>query len=394
MAEPKRELAANLPRLAAWNALQMALFPVAIITLYQEEKIGLDMGDILLLQGIFGLAMVLLEFPSGYIADRIGYRNSLLAASVFSILGWTVYLFAESFAGLLAAELVLGISMALISGCDSALLYETLVETDQEHEFTRWTGRIRFFGQSAEGTAALFAGVLYMISPKLPFLLQLPVWAANAAVAWGLQEPARHIATEKNHLRHMMAITRSALVQRADLRAIIALTVTLGLTSFIPVWIIPLYALDAGLAVGWIGPMWAAANYVVALTALASDHLDRRLGTANLALLGIFLVVIGYAGLAGITAWWGFVFYFALTAIRGLVGPALLHREQRLIPSADRAAFLSLRSLIFRLSFLILGPVIGVAIDEGGFHATLSATGVFLVCACALAWWKARPALA
>jgi MFS family permease len=393
MAERKRNLAANLPRLAAWNALQMALFPVAIITLYQEEKIGLDMGDILLLQGIFGLAMVLLEFPSGYIADRIGYRRALLFASAFAILGWTLYLFAESFAGLLAAEIVLGVSMALISGCDSALLYESLVETNREHEFTRWTGRIRFAGQSAEGTAALFAGILYAISPKLPFLLQLPVWLANAVVAWGLQEPARHIETEKNHLRHMAAITRSALVERRDLRAVIALTVTLGLTSFIPVWIVPLYAVDAGLPVAWVGPMWAAANYVVAITALASDRLDRRLGTPNLALLGIFLVVLGYTGLSSITAWWGFVFYFALTAIRGLVGPALLHREQRLVPSADRAAFLSLRSLIFRLSFLVLGPVIGAAIDEIGFHSTLAATGLLLVGACGLSWWKARPVL-
>lgn len=387
------ELARNPPRLAAYNGLQMMLFPVAIVTLYQREEIGLDMTGILLLQAFFGLAMAILEFPSGYLADRIGYRRTLILASAISVLGWTLYMLADDFVSLLVAEVVLGFSLALISGCDSALLYESLVETGQEREFTRWTGRVRFVGQGSEGTAALFAGVLFAISPQLPFLLQIPVWIANLFVAVGLSEPARHVPAEKNHFQHMVKIARGALIERPELRAIIALTVILGLSSFALVWVVPLYAVEAGLPVAWIGPMWTAANYVVAASALASDRLDKRLGTSNLVLLGIFLVAFGYAGLASVHAWWGFGFYFAVAAIRGLVAPALLHREQRLIPTADRASFLSLRSLIFRLSFLVLGPVVGVGIDEFGNHPALAVTGTLLVVSCLAAWWQARPAL-
>lgn len=388
-----RALAVNLRRLATFNALQMALFPVAILTLYQRQTIGLDMQEILLIQGIFGLSMVVLEFPSGYIADRIGYRRTLLIASAVAFAGWCLYLVADSFTGLLLAEIVLGISMALISGCDSALLYESLLEMGEEDSFTRWTGRVRFAGQATEGTAALVAGVLFTISPILPFLLQLPVWAANFVVCLGLREPARHVPPEPNHLRRMLAITRTALWERADLRSVIALTVTLGLTSFLLVWIVPLYAIEAGLPAAWIGPMWTVANYVVAITALASDRLDRRIGTANLTLLGLLLVAIGYTGLASVTAWWGFAFYFFLTAIRGLVAPALKHREQRLLPSGDRAGFLSLGSLLFRLSFFALGPAVGWWIDQAGFHQAIGGTGAFLFVLTALAWWKARSAL-
>lgn len=388
-----RSLAVNLRRLTAFNALQMALFPVAIITLYQRERIGLDMQDILLIQGIFGLSMVILEFPSGYIADRIGYRRTLLTASGISFLGWCLYLVADDFTGLLLAEVVLGISMALISGCDSALLYESLLELGEEDSFTRWTGRVKFAGQAAEGTAALAAGVLFTVAPTLPFLLQLPVWAANFFVCLGLREPARHVPPEPNHLRHMLAITRTALWERADLRSIIGFTVALSLSSFLVVWLVPLYAIEAGLPAAWIGPMWSVANYVVALTALASDRLDRSIGTARLALLGIPLVAIGYFGLASVTAWWGFVFYFFLTAIRGLIGPALNHREQRLLPSADRAGFLSLRSLLFRLSFFVLGPAVGAWIDRAGFHEAIGGTGAFLLALTGLTWWKARTAL-
>ena len=387
------DLSKNLPRLAGFNALQMTLFPVAIITLYQNQELGLSMTEILLLQGIFGLAMVLAEFPSGYVADRIGYRRTLMVAASLGVAGWSAYLVAADFGGILLAELILGIAMALISGCDSALLYESLIATRQESAFTKWMGRIRFAGQSAEGTAALAAGVLYTISPQLPFLLQIPVWVAAFAMAYSLTEPVRAQKTPPKHRERIRRITREALIDNAGLRAIMFLIIVLGLCSFIPVWIIPLYAEAAGVPTAWIGVMWAVANYTVAGTALASMRAEKILGTQRLALVGVALAVIGYTGLSLVHAWWGFVFYFFLTAIRGLVAPAIHHVEQRLIPSEDRAAFLSLRSLLFRLSFFVLAPIVGASIDRSGFHTTLIVIGVFLALACSLAWLHARPYL-
>jgi len=391
MSTTATDLSGNLPRLAGFNALQMTLFPVAIITLYQNRELGLDMSEILLLQGIFGLAMVLAEFPSGYIADRIGYRRTLMVAAGLGVSGWSAYLVASDFTGILVAELILGLAMALISGCDSALLYESLIAMRQESAFTKWMGRIRFAGQGAEGTAALAAGVLYTLSPTLPFLLQIPVWIAAFGVAFSLTEPARSAQPRAEHGERIRKITREALIENRGLRAIIFLIIVLGLCSFIPVWIIPLYAEAAGVPAAWIGVLWAVANYTVALTALTSTKADKFLGTQRLALVGVALAAVGYAGLSLVHAWWGFVFYFFLTAIRGLVAPALHHVEQRMIPSDDRAAFLSLRSLLFRLSFFVLGPLVGASIDRSGFHETLLGVGILLVLATSVAWLHARP---
>ena len=251
MSTTATDLSGNLPRLAGFNALQMTLFPVAIITLYQNRELGLDMSEILLLQGIFGLAMVLAEFPSGYIADRIGYRRTLMVAAGLGVSGWSAYLVASDFTGILVAELILGLAMALISGCDSALLYESLIAMRQESAFTKWMGRIRFAGQGAEGTAALAAGVLYTLSPTLPFLLQIPVWIAAFGVAFSLTEPARSAQPRAEHGERIRKITREALIENRGLRAIIFLIIVLGLCSFIPVWIIPLYAEAAGVPAAW-----------------------------------------------------------------------------------------------------------------------------------------------
>ena len=74
-------MTANPRLLVALATLQFTLFPIPIITLFWKDQIGLSIADIFLLQAVFGLAVALLQFPSGYVADRVGYRRSLLGAA-------------------------------------------------------------------------------------------------------------------------------------------------------------------------------------------------------------------------------------------------------------------------------------------------------------------------
>jgi fucose permease len=109
--------------------LRAALFPIPVITLFWKDEIGLSLADIMWLQAIFGATAVLIEFPSGYMADRLGYRYSLLAGAAFCVAGWIVYATGTSFAGMAAAEVLLGTGLAFTSGADSALLFASLQST-------------------------------------------------------------------------------------------------------------------------------------------------------------------------------------------------------------------------------------------------------------------------
>ena len=46
------------------------------------------------------------------------------------------------------------------------------------------------------------------------------------------------------------------------------------LASFIPVWLVQLYARDAGVPVTWLGPIWAVANYSVAIGSMLTTAAD------------------------------------------------------------------------------------------------------------------------
>ena len=366
-----KNLHGNIRKLYAFSFLQMTLFPMAIITLFWKDRIGLTLTQILLLQSIFSLATVLLDYPAGYLSDRLGYRLALNIASLFGIAGWGLYTIAGSFGDVLRAEILLAVSLSFISGSDSALLYETLRAEGAERLYARYEGRMNGFAQCGEAMGALFAGVIYAAAPLLPFFLQVGVWIAAFAITRLLAEtPRERSIPARSHLAEALQTARYAFVENRHLRYTILLNTLLGITSFFPVWLIQPYMRQSGVPVAWFGPVWAGANLTVALGAMASHRLHHHLGDRRMVLLFILLIVAGYFGLGLIGGVWGFLFYYLLTCMRGLRGPMFLNHTQNESPSANRAAVLSLQSVSFRLFFVCTAPLLGKVADTVGVRQT------------------------
>jgi MFS family permease len=377
----------NIKKLYCFSFLQMSLFPMAIITLFWKDQIGLSLTQILLLQGIFSVSMVLMEYPSGHLSDRIGYRAALNFASLLGIVGWGLYAVADSFTQVLMAEIILGCSISFISGSDSALLFETLKAGKDEARYAHHQGRMSGFGQIGEACGAVFAGLLYAAAPLLPFMIQVVVWVLALLLTRSLVEPPRKLKATTSHLAEAWQSTRYALVENRRLRYTILLNLVLGMASFYPVWLIQPYMQDGGVPLVWFGPIWAVANLSVALFAIISHRSHLRLGDRQMVLLFILLIIIGYLGLGLIGGLWGFLFYYLLTSMRGLRGPMLLNHAQQQIPSANRAGILSLQSLVFRFSFVCTGPLIGMLADKIGVQQTfLLLAAAFLVVLPPVAW--------
>lgn len=64
--------------------------------------------------------------------------------------------------------------------------------------------------------------------------------------------------------------------------------------------------------------------------------------------------------------------------IRGLQGPILANVMQQDAPAEDRASVLSIAALLFRLSFVIVGPPIGALVDRVGMEMALGVLAIVL----------------
>lgn len=314
--------------------------------------------------------MVLMEYPSGYVSDRIGYRAALTIASLLGLVGWGVYTVATCFTHVMVAEILLGTSLAFISGSDSALLYETLKQQGGELQYSRHQGRMSGFAQGGEALGAIFAGLLYAYAPLLPFILQIGVWALALLLTRSMVEPPREIAPHAGHLVEALRTARYAFIENKSLRYTILLNSVLGIASFYPVWLIQPYMQGAGVPLTWFGPIWSGANLTVAFFALISHRADTYLGDRFMMVLFVILITMGYLGLGTIGGVWGFLFYYLLTSMRGLRGPMMLALTQAECPSSNRAGILSLQSLCFRLLFVCSGPLVGLLADRIGIRQT------------------------
>ncbi len=361
----------NIRKLYAFSFLQKTLFPMAIITLFWKDHIGLTLTQILLLQSIFSIATVALDYPAGYVSDRLGYRVALNIASLFGIIGWGIYTIAGSFGEVMLAEILLGISMSFVSGSDSALLYETLRAEGNERLYARFEGRMNGFAQTGEALGAVFAGVIYAAFPLLPFFLQVGVWIVALFVTRLMVETPREKAVQaRSHLAEAFRTARFAFIDNRRLRNTILLNTLLGIASFFPVWLIQPYMRQTGVPVEWFGPVWTGANLSVALGAIISHRMHLKLGDGKMVMLFIVLIAAGYFGLGVIGGVWGFLFYYLLTLMRGMRGPMFLNHAHMESPSANRAAILSLQSVSFRLLFACTGPFVGKLADTVGVQQT------------------------
>ena len=371
------------PRLlVGLSALHFALFPIPVITLYWTEQIGMSLADVMTLQAAFSLTIVVCEFPSGYVADRVGYRASLVIGGVAWVTGWLVYAWAGSFGSVLLAEAILGVGLAFMSGADRALLWVSLEATGRAGEYTRWDGRMRAAGQISEAVTSAAGGWLYTIRQRLPFWLQIPVATLGLASIIALEEEPRPKPTaHQSHLGRAWHILRFTLWRGRRLRAAMALAVALGLSSFVMVWLIQPYMRGRGIPPSWFGPLWAAAHLWLAAVSLASARVVAVLGVRATLFGCCLLVPLGYAGLAASPSAGGVVFYLAFMTLRGLQGPILGRVMQEEAPPEDRASVLSLAALLFRLSFAIAGPPIGALVDRAGMDAALAVLGVVFTAA-------------
>ena len=371
-----KSLQRNLPLLCLFKACQMSLFPLSIITLFHQFQIGLSQQEILIVQGIKSLICALFEFPAGWIADRIGYRKTLIFGSLSLLICWILYTQASTFNGILLADAFLGIGWSFIYGTDSALLYESLLGQDKLHELSMWNGRISFWGQLAEAGCAIAAGFLYEYAPTMPFYIQAGISLFNLILAFMILEPDRTRSLRKDKFREIYEMFKKTFIDSKVLRYSTLLFIVLGTASYLQVWNIQVYAEKSGIPTSWLGINWAAANIFVALGSLYSHKIEKYMGTLKTLYLCLILIVIGYSGLAVLPGIIGFVFYYFLTFERGINYPVLNEIQQKVISSENRAGMLSITNFSFRIIFAAICPLAGLLIESEGFKVFFAVAGV------------------
>jgi MFS family permease len=375
-------VSSNIPKLYVTRALRWFLLIVPVIVPFFKSN-GLTMTQIMVLQSAFSIAVVLLEVPSGYFADVLGRKRSIILGSILGFFGMTWYSLAAGFWQFLVAEIVLGVGSSFISGADTALLYDTLVETGRAGQYKKIEGVNSALGNFSEATASVIGGLLASISIRLPFFIEAGVLLVGVVIALTLVEPHASAAAggRRASWRDILGVVAYAMHGHREVRWLILFSSFVGASTLTMVWFVqPLFG-ASGLPLQWYGVAWAVLNASVGLFSLYAYRVERVIGEGVSRLLMVALVAVGYLVfsrwqmLAALPVL--FVFYFA----RAMNGPLLSDAINRRIPSDIRATVLSVNALVGRLIFSAVGPSVGWVSDHAGLGNALLTSGLFYLAA-------------
>lgn len=85
------------------------------------ESIGMDQGEIGLSQAVFTVAVLMLNIPTGWLADRFSRKLCNAFGDFLAALGFTGYAFAQNLGQVILFEVIIGIGLAFTQGADIAL---------------------------------------------------------------------------------------------------------------------------------------------------------------------------------------------------------------------------------------------------------------------------------
>lgn len=374
-------LAANLPRLAAVRFLAWAHLMSAVIIPFFREFGGLSFAWIFALQTWFMLASFLLEVPTGAVADRFGRKVSVGLGCLVIAAASLLYGSTPSLVVFFVAETVFAAGLALVSGADEALAYDTLKALGREPEAPRVMARLEA-AKLAGIVAGALAGSLVaaQLGVRWPMLLQSLPLAAAGFLALGIREPPRFGAAGPARSGYLRLLSGGLEHFRTapELRALALDQVASATVAWLVIWLYQLQLQRVAIPLAAFGLVHA----LMGLSQVAFlSHLplaERAVGgRSRLVRLTALAPAACLAGLAGTTSPALSVLLIVVAACAGLGRPPLFSAAiNGRIPSERRATVLSAVSAARTLAVAMLYPAVGALLDRSlpgtlGFLAVL-----------------------
>lgn len=378
----------NIRLLYAYAFFWMFLIIMPVITPYYLS-FGFSMQQIFLLQVVFGTCTLILEVPSGYLADLWGRKNTLILGALLYVAGYGAFLFAHSFAQFVVVQLILGAAMSLASGTDLALLY-AWINTQSTAERAA-SGRILAHRQMAqvgsESIAALLGGTLVFWSFQHVLKAQALVAILPLGVALLLSE-APYTKMTAHHTDNLKQVYTHIFKTDSFLKLLFFNQMVWSLSTFLAVWTFQKYWQDLSIPLRWFGVLWATFNLTVGITGQQVQHWEKRWGSHALLHALALLSIVGFWGMALTLSLFtrqalptAMLWAIALAAglcfqvSRGITGVLMREAFNWRLPDSFRATANSLSSMAFRLGFALLGPIMGWMIDAWSLTLALALMG-------------------
>jgi len=331
------------------------------MVVFFKDWAGLTQTQIQTLQSVFSLGVVLLELPTGLIADLVGRKHSLALGSLFAALGFFVYGSFPVFWVFLAGELLIALGISLISGANSALLFDILKREGRADDLQKVRGQVRAVKLV---TLALSAQLGSWIAVKwglnVPLLLMAIPGILATLVVSQIPESKN---TNKGKPQLKLALQGLLILKNPQIRRLAFSSIGVYVSAYFLLWLYQPLLQSLKIPLQYNGIFF---SFMVVTEALVAanfgrfQHSDKKFMDFSAIVTGLSFLLVGL-----------FPTHFNLLLVLFFAGGFGLTRRdfvegqiQLMTPPKNHATLLSAISLLARLVLVPLNPVIGLIADH------------------------------
>lgn len=352
-------------KLYYWMTISTNLWFGASSWLYVWRRF-MSFGQLGWVDGVgFGFSL-LLDIPTGALADIFGKRITLILSNICAGIGITIIAFANSLPAIFIGNMILQLGWAMFSGASDAITYDSLLLEKKDHLFPSVLSKANQYMSYAASVGYFFGGLLYTIHWRLPHI----VWAASYIPAlifsFLLTEP--HVKTNhfsvKEYVKKIKLGIQELLLPQLR-KYILLIFVLLGI-YFLYTWgfVRPAIATYFGFyskEQSIILPILTlSCAFLIQYLPAVRKRISNFKGLTILALImafGFFLssFPIGY---------WGIIPMFLIAFAGKFASPWVSIIVNKEISSEYRATTLSTISLLSKIPYVLVAVLIGQAAEK------------------------------
>lgn len=335
---------------------------------------GLTLVEIGLAESIFHMSSLIMEIPTGAIADIYGRRNSRLLGVLVKISYLIVLIFVNSFQFAAFAMFLAALSYNLDSGADTALVYDTLVEIDEVDTFSKVQGYREVIIQISSLIGVFLGGILADYNYTLAILGAIFMFVIAFIVGCTLIEPVSKTKTEKISLSNHLVLSYKEIIKKPKL-ILIMIFGAIILTSLITAhYYISLYWINQGFSLSIIS-IWfmiqsggSILGGILVSRLIKSNHSQWIKLISMLVAVCLWLIIHPNLGLIAL---------FLLGFMDSLLYVTLMHIVNDSINSEQRATLLSVNSMFFSFVMIVIFPLFGYIGDLTSLSYAFNALAMF-----------------
>lgn len=338
----------------------------------------LSWPEIALVTAIGLIVSLVLELPSGAMADMIGRKATVLFGRFLGVMGFVVFSFAQTLPMFILANVLYLANWAFESGALSALLYDSLKENNQVKDYYQKTETDAFFYATlGMALASIIGGYLYTIDIHLPYLVSIVAAVIALITAFWLEEPKLDSVkfNFKNYIKQnwegLLHIFRLPLI-----RSISIFSVLIDFISYVGLWYLYEPRLsEAGFPASWMGWL-VAGTYVIRAVGTKLIPFVMKVGDRHIPIVLTLMQIVGSFLSFIETKTGAVVSVYARKFADGFRKPILNRLQNDQIESRYRSTSLSAISLLSNLLIASVAPLIGWGIEHYSVAMVMGISGI------------------